>query len=231
MWAVPIARRCCVFGIVLAFGSIILVWNATAQTAQSSSTGKTEQASENSDQSVAAAARKAKGQKSTRPPKVFTDEDMEARSGPLPRLNLEGADNAEDVLDAIYTYKTTHTPDQTEQVIHDWYDRYDQMLLAAINQNRNMTTVRNVNGSNAYDLCQESDDPRSCQYNQRNSGESMRSDSAVMMKNTNLQQRIQQDLARISVGLFEAHLRYDWFKMRSWDGSETSAFPKMAKPR
>jgi hypothetical protein len=210
---------------------MVLVWHATAQTSTPSSNPQTEQTSEGSDTSLGVAARKAKAQKSSRPSKTFTDEDMDARSGPLPRLRLDGPDNAEDVLDAIYTYKTAHTAEQTEQAIHDWYDRYDQMVLAAINQNRNMNTVRNVNGNNTYDLCQESEDPRSCQYNQRSSGESMRSDSTVMMKNSNLQQRIQQDMARISVGLFEANLRYEWFKLRAFDGSEIPSFPKIARPR
>jgi hypothetical protein len=105
------------------------------------------------------------------------------------------------------------------------------MLVAAINQNRNLTTVRNVNASNAYDLCQENEDPRSCQYNQRSSGQSVRSDSTVMTRNTDLQQRIQQDMARISVGLFQSNLRYSWFKLRSWDGGEIPAFPVMPKSR
>jgi hypothetical protein len=91
----------------------------------------TTQNSATSDASIAAAARDAKAQKA-KAKKVFTDEDMEATAGPLPRLKMDGPENSDDVVAAIAKYKTDHTPEQTENAVHIWYDRYDDMLAAAI---------------------------------------------------------------------------------------------------
>ena len=52
-----------------------------------------------------------------------------------------------------------------------------------------------------------------------------------MTKNSDLQQRIQQDLMRISAGLIEGKLHYDWFKLRGSDGGEIPMFPKITRPR
>lgn len=205
--------------------------NAAAQTPPSSSQSQAAPPSDNSDSSVAAAARKTKAQKTSANAKVFTDEDMDAFSGPLPRLKLEGPDNTGDVMDAISKYRAAHTPEQTEQAIHTWYDRYDQMLVALINQDRNMNAIRNVNANNTYDLCQESEDPRSCQYSQRTSVQSTRYDSTVMMKNSNLERRLQDNLFRISAGLLQSNLLYSWFKLRNPDGSEIPNFPFLQRSR
>lgn len=126
------------------------------------------QSSETSDSagSIAAAARSTKAQKTGRAKKVITDEDMEAVAGPLPRLKMDGAENADEVVAAIAKYKLDHTPEQTEQAVHVWYDRYDDILGAAIQENLDLQTLRSANMSNGYELCQESQDYQKCQSRQ-----------------------------------------------------------------
>src|SRR5215472_10464219 len=50
--------------------------------------------------SLAAAARDARAQKSVHSKKVFTDEDVEATDGPLPRLQTDGPENSGEVIAA-----------------------------------------------------------------------------------------------------------------------------------
>lgn len=173
-----------------------------------------------SDQSVAAAARDAKAQKTSRAKKVFTDEDMEVMAGPLPRLNMEGADNSGEVIDAILRYRATHTPEETEKTVHAWFDRYDGMLRAAIQQNANIMSVRNANTFNAYDLCQENQDPQECRRRETTDFQWGRSDSTVMVKNSQLQSRLTQLLMEVRTGLMPKNIHYDWFKIRNPTGGD-----------
>jgi hypothetical protein len=83
---------------------------------------------------------------------------MEATAGPLPRLKMEGAENADDIVLAISKYKANHTAEETEQAVHIWHDRYDQMLAASTQENQEILSLRSANMSNGYALCQESQD-------------------------------------------------------------------------
>jgi hypothetical protein len=185
-----------------------------------SSPSDTPAASTDSPASVAAAAR---GSKSTKAhaKKVFTDEDMEATAGPLPRLKMDGAENADEVIAAIAKYKTTHTPEQTEQAVRIWYDRYDEMLAAAIQDNQDMTVLRNANSSNGYELCQESGDYEQCRNRQMAEQRGARSDQAQMTKNNQLEVRIQHAFMKLRNGLVMNNLHYDWFKVRTTNGIDT----------
>jgi hypothetical protein len=169
---------------------------------------------------LAAAARSAK-EKSARAKKVFTDEDMEPTAGPLPRLKMDGAENADDVVTAIATYKTTHSPEQMESAVHLWYDRYDQMLAAAIQQNLDVKVLRDANYSNGYELCQQSQDYQQCQNRQMAELRGARNDQLEMTKNTNLEVRIQHAFMKVRNGLMQNSLHYDWFKVRTTNGIDT----------
>jgi hypothetical protein len=105
----------------ISFGGLF-PFPATCQTTLPESTA-------NQDKSIATVAREGKANKA-RAAKVFNDDDMEVHKSPLPVLNLEGDDNTDLILQAIAKYKESHKPEQTEQVIHDWYDEYDAMLAA-----------------------------------------------------------------------------------------------------
>jgi len=197
--------------ILLAFSALSLAQNVPTPAAT------TPQDSSGTGSSLAEAARKAKAQKAAHATKVFTDEDMEAASGPLPRLKMDGADNSDDVVAAMTKYRATHTPQQTEEVVHAWFDRYDQMLAAAMKESVNINTLRNVNSLNGYDLCAESSEPQECRSRQTVNMMGMRSDSNEMTRNMNLEGRIRPALFKIQVWLMQNNLHYDWFKVRTTD--------------
>jgi hypothetical protein len=182
--------------------------------AQSVSTSQ----SADSGNSIAAAARQAKAQKNARAKKVFTDEDMEATAGPLPRLKMDGSENADDVVAAISAYRLTHTPEEIEHAVHIWYDRYDQMLAAAIQANQDVRAIRQANMSNGEDLCQQNQDYEQCQARRMVEYRGQRDDAVEIAKNTALETRIQHAFSKVRIGLIKNNLRYDWFKIRTTNG-------------
>ena len=164
---------------------------------------------------LAAAASNAKAQKTGHAKKVFTDEDMEVNAGPLPRLKMDGAENGDEVVAAIVKYKETHTPEQTEQAVRTWYERYDEMLVAAIQENRDMAALSSANMSNGNELCQQSQDYQQCQNRQMADQRGNRSDQTQMIKNTTLMMRVQRVFMKVRSGLLMNNLHYSWFKIQS----------------
>ncbi len=159
--------------------------------------------------------RKSKAQKAARAKKVLTDEDMEASTGPLPRLKMDGAENADEVVSAISAYKLKHTPEETEKAVRIWYERYDEMLAAAIQENMDLKTLRDTNLSNGNELCQESQDYQQCQNRRSAEMRGARHDQAEMAQNGALTVRIQHAFMKVRNGLQMNGLRYEWFKIRT----------------
>jgi hypothetical protein len=198
--------------------------NSSSQSSSSqSSSAQTSSGQTSSDNgsSLAAAAKSAKDQKAGHAKKVFTDEDMEVAEGPLPRLKTDGLDNSDEIIVAITKYKAAHTPEQTEEAVHMWFDRYDQILAAALQENQDMSTLRSTNMSNAYALCQESQgsgdyqDYQKCASRQMAEQRGAISDQHVYAKNNYLVMRIQQSFMKIRNGLQVNNMRYAWFKIRT----------------
>jgi len=164
---------------------------------------------------LAAAASSAKAQKTAHAKKVFTDDDMEVNAGPLPRLKMDGPENGDEIVAAITKYKETHTPEQTEQAVQTWYDRYDQMLVATIQENREMATIGSVNMSNGNELCQQSQDYEHCQSRQMADQRGNRTDQTQMIKNTALMMRIQRVFQKVKGCLMSNSLHYSWFRIQT----------------
>lgn len=171
---------------------------------------------------LAAAASSAKAQKTGHAKKVFTDDDMEANAGPLPRMKMDGPENGDEIVAAITKYKETHTPEQTEQAIRTWYDRYDEMLVATIQENRDMATIGSVNMSNGNELCQQSQDYEHCQSRQMADQRGSRTDQTQMIKNNALMMRIQRVFQKVRGALMMNNLHYSWFRIQSnsYNGDE-----------
>jgi hypothetical protein len=209
--------------VLAALLAVVLAFSARgfAQGAPSSSSPAAppaDQSSSDTGSSLGAAARKSKAQNTTHAKKVFTDEDMELQAGPLPRLKMDGAENADDVTAAIAKYKVTHTPQETEDVVRAWYDRYDSELAAAIQANLDTTSLRAANMNNGNELCQQNqdyEDYQHCLSRQRAEQRGAQHDRTEISNNTNVVVRIQHSFMKIRIGLTQNGLRYDWFKVRT----------------
>ena len=134
---------------------------------------------------------------------------------------MDGPENGDLIVAAIAAYKTGHTADQLERAVHVWYDRYDEMLAAAIQENQNMQVLRSANMSNGYELCQESGDYEHCQKRQMAEQRGARSDQVQIMNNNQLEVRIQHAFMKVRNGLAQNNLRYEWFKIRTTNGIDS----------
>jgi hypothetical protein len=202
-------KRSCGFAVAVFLAASALSF---AQDASSSPAGQNSAAT---GSSLASAARNAKAQNTPHAKKVFTNEDMEAQMGPLPRLKMDGAENADDIIAVIAKYKLTHTPQQTEDAVRAWYDRYDGELAAAIQENIDVTNLRAANTSQGQELCQQSQDYENCRYRQMAEQRGAQHDRSEINNNNNTVVRIQHSFMKIRNGLQQNGLRYDWFKIRT----------------
>ncbi len=210
------------FRLLTAFGFAVITIGALTSAAQSNQQATSAASDQpSSEASIAAAAKQAKNAKPAHAKKVFTDEDMEATAGPLPRLRMDGPENGDEIVTAITNYKATHTPAETERAIHIWFDRYDEILAAAIQENKDMQVLRNANSSNGYELCQESGDYEKCRNRQMAEMRGSRNDAVQAGKNNELEVRIQHAFMKVRNGLSMNNLRYDWFKVRTTNGIDS----------
>jgi len=197
---------------------LLLAFGAFAQSTPMVCQAPNQPAPSNTDESVAAAARKNKAQQSTHTKRVITDEDMEAWSGPLPKLRLDGTENSDEIIAAIMNYRKVHTPEETEKVVHAWFDRYDEILAAAIHNSMETRFLRDANTNNGYELCMESQDYEHCRNRQMAEQRGARHDQVQMAGDLNVESRVQQAFMRIRNALFVHNLRYEWFKVRTTNG-------------
>ena len=166
---------------------------------------------------LAAAAQEAKARKA-KAAKVFTDEDMDVHTSPIPIMNLDGDENTEAVVGAIQKYKEKHKPQETEAAVHDWYDEYDAMLASNAREAGQYRSLRETNTLNGYDLCQQSTGYEHCEKRRQSELRGQRMDAAKIRQDMEKVGRIQQGLMKVQRGLTTLHLKYSWFKVRNGNG-------------
>ena len=170
---------------------------------------------------LAAAAQTAKNARTGKAKKVFTDEDMEVRKGPFPKLNLHGPDNGDQILEAMIEYRKKHTAEESTAAIREWYEEHDAILAAAIEEAPQLKSLRNANMSNGYELCQEGGDYEHCEKRRRSEARGAMYDRDKIQEDGLLVARLQQTFMRIRNGLNGLNMRtgnYPWFKVRNANG-------------
>lgn len=192
--------------------AIVAVLAGTAFSQQDSNSSTEQQ----SDASLAAAAKEARKNKNAHAKKVVTDDDVVPQRGPLPALSFNGDDNVDRVIEAIGEYKKTHTKEETEQVVHEWYDEYDSILQAAIRDVMETSGRRSSTVYNGYWGCEDSPNYQNCVARRR---AEMRGSHDDQMQNSGFTVgRIQQAFFRMRNGLSSLNLSYKWFRVRSGNG-------------
>ena len=146
---------------------------------------------------------------------------MDAIANLLPRLRMDGAENSDEIVAAIGKYKASHSPEETEEAVQAWYERYDQDLAAAIQQNFTVNTLREENNSNGYEICREGGDYQKCEGRRRAEYIGARHDQFTISRNMALEVRIQHVFMKVRSGIMRYGLRYDWFKIRTTNGIDT----------
>ena len=175
--------------------------------------------SSNQSQSLADIARETQKNKTAHAKKAFTDDDMEVKKGPLPRLNLEDTDNSDEIIAAIAAFKAKHNEHETEQAVRTWYDEYDEMLAVAVRENNQIRDQRESTSYHSYELCQQGVSYKQCQERRQTEIRGNRHDQFVMRDNGMLAGRIQQSFMKIRSGISRYSLQYEWFKIRNGNGN------------
>jgi hypothetical protein len=157
---------------------------AAAQNAPPAAPAAPEPTATGKEQSVAAAARTSKKQGTAPGKKVFTEDDMDALRNALPRIVMDNAENSDEIIAAIGKYRQTHSPDETEAAVQAWYEKYDEELAAAIQQNLVVNTLREENFSNGNEMCRESGNYEVCEGRRRAEYIGVRHDQATIRNNT-----------------------------------------------
>jgi hypothetical protein len=142
-----------------------LLTAASALPAQqdNSHTGETQEP----PKSLGEIAKEAKKKKTAQAKTVITDENLEVKRGPLPKLNLEGPENFEAIVLAIGDYKSKHNAEETEQVLHDWYSEYDSMLATTFRENIELQSLRDSNTYYSNESCGQGVNYQKCMQRQR----------------------------------------------------------------
>src|SRR5271169_1460639 len=99
---------------------------------------------ENTQPSLGDVAKKNREEAKTKAKHVFTDDESPARTNPIPVIALQGADNIEDILNAVHEFKSTHNPVETERVVHEWFDEQNEVLSGAIDANARIAATNQL---------------------------------------------------------------------------------------
>jgi hypothetical protein len=205
-----------VFGSAVA--SACLVAACVAQQPAPAAPAAPEPTSTGSEQPLGTVVRNSKKQTTSHAPRVITEDDMAAPGNVLPRIRMDGAENSDEIIDAIGEYKAKHTPEETEAVVQAWFERYDQDLAAAIEHNRTVSTLREENFSNGNEICREGGDYQKCEGRRRAEYIGQRHDQYTLMHNFVLETRIQHVFMNVRHGIIRYNLHYEWFKIRTTNG-------------
>ena len=170
------------------------------------------------EQALGTVARNSKKPADSKAKKVITEDDMDAPANILPKLRMDSAENSDEIVAAIWQYKAKHTPEETEQVVQAWYERYDQDLAAAIQQSSTVRSLREENWSNGNEICREGGDWQKCEGRRRAEYTGVRHDQQTLQSNMATEVRIQHVFMKVRLGIGRYGLHYPWFKIRATNG-------------
>ncbi len=173
------------------------------------------------EQPLGTVARNSKKAAGSKAKKVITEDDMDAAANILPKLRMDGTENSDEIIAAIGQYKASHSPDETEQVVQAWYERYDQDLAAAIQQNLTVNSLREENWSNGNEICREGGDYQKCEGRRRAEYIGVRHDQLTLQRNMATEVRIQHVFMKVRTGISRYNLHYPWFRIRTTNGIDT----------
>lgn len=160
---------------------------------------------------------------------VSDDDDSALRKSPIPSIALAGSDNLEEILNAIHDYRSKHTPAETEDVVHFWFDEQNQILSAAIENGLRLQKYNQMKMENAQDHPSYAYNPNRdydpTRYNDYLLSQrwSQRMDARSAHENSLIISRIQQAFLRVRVDVIcrpnkMQPAAYDWFRIRTANG-------------
>lgn len=170
--------------------------------------------------SLAEVARDSRKEKKEQAKIVLSDDTPQLRKEAIPDVFYGGIDNIDEILKAIEEYHGSHNLQETEAVVHIWYDKHDALLENAIEENRRIEQ-RDRDRQLGYSVSDAH--PRSSeeyQEMQRVELISRREDMKHKQENSLLSARIQQAFGRVRVQMKSKYgMNIEWFKIRCGNGN------------
>lgn len=208
MGRIRVQSACMKSFVVIAFLSLMNVLPGQGQTV--------------SDQpkSLAEVARDSRKEKREQAKIVLSDDTPQLHKEAIPDVFYGGIDNIDEILKAIEEYRGLHNLQETEAVVHIWYDKHDALLENAIEENRRIEQ-RDRDRQLGYSVSDAH--PRSSeeyQEMQRVELISRREDMKHKQENSLLSARIQQAFGRVRVQMKSKYgMNIEWFKIRCGNGN------------
>jgi hypothetical protein len=153
---------------------------------------------------------------------VVTNDNLDAQKGPFSSLALKGQDNTDLILRTMLAFSRSHNYKDTQDAIHQWYDRYDSMLSSAIEESRSLQERQQDSYESSSYATYQSMRPQDYQLYQQVQQDKQRSAYDDQKRQRDVQlisSRVIYALQKIRNGLYSANLRFDWFKVRGYNDS------------
>ncbi len=169
----------------------------------------------------------------TKAKRVFSDDGTSIRKSPFPTIVLQGTENSLEILTAIHDYRASHSAEETEDAVHEWFDEQSEVLSGAVDANvrmrkHNQLRMEAAQDRAAYPPNYNYDPDSATKMNERMTTErwSQRVENRSAQENNEVISRVQQTLIRVR---FDVICRpnkikpaaYDWFKIRTANGVGT----------
>jgi hypothetical protein len=171
------------------------------------------------ESSLADAAKKARSDNKPKSKVVVTEETLKTERGPFPDIEFDGQQNDKVILTAIRAYRTTHTAEETEHALKDWFFYYDNMQLRLIKENNEISARKQEPAF--YNPERYPSNYQQAAREARHDAESEMLDRRVSQKNGMIAGRIQMTLYAIRTELVKQGMKYDWMKVHYGNGIQT----------
>lgn len=160
-------------------------------------------------------ARQTRARKSSKAKLVVDDDTIRSSKLPIPDIALDG-DNTDPIVSAISNYQLAHNPRETEDMVHQWYDRQDSMISSAIDENRRAREhAQDRYSSYSYEGYEDESDYRRMMAQNRARNLQQRQDDRRMTDNSRFISRIAETMSRVRSRLSTMGMRYDWMVVRA----------------
>jgi hypothetical protein len=171
---------------------------------------------ENSQPSLAEVARQNREQKKLKSRIVVTDETIAASKGPIPEIRVDATDNSKEIIEAIGRFKASHTVQETESAVRNWYESEDSQLAYEVERGNE----RDGSSWSRYYGSQDRPPSTAAQSNERQltQARAYEVDRRSAARSTEIRAHLQTRLGAVRTGISRFGLNYEWFKIRCGNG-------------
>jgi len=165
--------------------------------------------------SLAEMAAQANSKKTEHSHVVINDETVSAQKPIIPNVWEDDCDNTDAIMAAITDYRRTHTRNETEELIHAWYEKHASRLDHAAEENRRIQRGREEHSNYPYDYGDLNPrDYRQYYEAQQAASRSAFDDQWRYTENYQMIYHTETVFQKVKYGVRRMGMDFDWFKLR-----------------